>query len=45
MIRFVISGLLALSLAACAPRDGRDGMDGLGIARGLKHTLDQQDRS
>lgn len=36
--------ILALALAGCATHlNGRDGMDGAGVAAGLRHEL-QQDR-
>lgn len=33
--------LIALVLAGCNHRDGRDGMDGYGVAVGLSHELNR----
>lgn len=35
---------LTLAIAGCASRDGRDGMDGFGVATGLRHELQRADR-
>lgn len=42
--RLALATLVALGLAACAARfDGQDGMDGRGVAAGLRH-MQQQHR-
>lgn len=44
MIRAVLL-IAVLSIAGCTMRrDGRDGMDGLGLANGLRHELQRDDR-
>lgn len=35
---------IAFALSACGHRDGRDGMDGFGVAAGLRHELQRNDR-
>lgn len=44
-MRVAVCLILAVLLAACASRhNGRDGMDGLGVAAGLRQELQRSDR-